>query len=83
MNCSSEIELYVSTILKFKYYGTQCNVKKIKADDCLIISVYNFNTSYFYQTFFEKCLIKVGLKVFLALTSSTDNTMDHLPISCS
>ena len=25
----SEIELHMSTILKFKYYGTLCNVKKI------------------------------------------------------
>ena len=29
----------MSTILKFKYYGTPCNVKKIKTGDIEIITV--------------------------------------------
>ena len=32
-NCRSEIELLMSTILKFKYYETPCNVKKIRTGD--------------------------------------------------
>ena len=34
-NCRSEIELHMSTILKFKYYGTSCNVKKFQTGDIL------------------------------------------------
>ena len=39
--CRSEIELQVSTILKFKYYGTPCNVKKIQTGDILRVSKVN------------------------------------------
>ena len=34
-NCRSEIELRMSTVLKFEYYGTPCNVKKIQTGDIL------------------------------------------------
>ena len=34
-NCRSEIELRKSTILKFRYYGIPCNVKKIQTGDIL------------------------------------------------
>jgi len=34
----SEIELRMSTILKFKYYGIPCNVKKIQTGDILRVS---------------------------------------------
>jgi hypothetical protein len=34
-NCRSEIELLMSTILKFEYYETPCNVKKIRTGDLL------------------------------------------------
>jgi len=60
-------------ILKFEYYGTPFNVKKIQKGDFFIISVYNFKASYIYQTFFENCLIKGGLKVSLAETGSKDS----------
>ena len=36
-NYRGEIELHVSTILKFRYYGIPCNVKKIQAGDILRI----------------------------------------------
>ncbi len=39
--CRSEIELRMSTILKFRYYGIPCNVKKIKSGDILRISEEN------------------------------------------
>ena len=34
-NCRNEIELHVNTILKFRYYGISCNVKKIQTGDIL------------------------------------------------
>ena len=37
-NYRSEIELQMNIILRFKYYGIPCNVKKIKSGDILRIS---------------------------------------------
>ena len=37
-NFRSEIELRMSTILKFRYYEIPCNVKKIQTGDILRVS---------------------------------------------
>ena len=42
MNCGSVIELHVSIILKFEYYGTICNVKKILNSVLLMMKYSSF-----------------------------------------
>ena len=44
--CRSEIELRMSTILKFRYYGIPCNVKKIQTGDILRVSQVDLDCRY-------------------------------------